>query len=117
MGATSRILPTSLVSTANERFGTTSPQDDHAFESKVPDSEAVNLDPFSEDEVRQTLKSLGVNSALGPDGITVPMLVGWGGGRCQTDRQLLSLNGENTGPASVKPNNSDPQESGARERQ
>ena len=61
-----------------ERFGTESPQDNHAFEPKVPGSEAVNLDPFSEDEVRQVLKGLGAASAPGPDGIKVPMLVGWG---------------------------------------
>ena len=60
-----------------ERFGSDSPRDDHQFHP-IEDSEVVDLKPFSEGEVIGVMKALGVDTAPGPDGVTVSMIVDWG---------------------------------------
>ena len=61
-----------------ERFGSESPTDDHEVQVADGNNGAVDLSPFSEDEVRVVLKCLGATSASGPDGVTVPMVISWG---------------------------------------
>ena len=60
-----------------ERFGSESPHDNQAYQSKA-DSKAVDLGPFTEDEVLGIIKGLNRESAPGPDCVTGKMIVGWG---------------------------------------